>query len=114
MNKKSMIFILPALILALSAAGCASQLYSWGSYQEQVYSYLSGDDITAQIQALEKDKQKIDASGKLAGPGFYAQLGLLYSETGDIANAVACFETEKAHFPESAQYMDYLIGRYKK
>ena len=116
MKKAVLLFcIIGTLVLTAGLTGCASQqLYSWESYQDQVYSYLSGEDVTAQITALEKDKQKIDSSGKLAGPGFYAQLGLLYSHIGDDVNAVACFETEKAHFPEAAQYMDYLIGRYKK
>ncbi|MCL2319150.1 MAG: DUF4810 domain-containing protein [Treponema sp.] len=113
MKIKTAIVTIP--VLAACLAGCASQqLYYWGSYQDQVYSYLSGESLPAQIQALEKDKEKITSSGKAAPPGFYAQLGLLYAETGDRANAIACFETEKAHFPEAAPYMDYLLKRYKQ
>jgi len=110
--------VLPALTLALFLVGCASQqpqtLYSWGSYQAQVYSHLQGGDRQAQIEALEADLEKIGASGKTPPPGFFGHLGLLYAETGNDAKAVASFEAEKARFPESAPFMDFLLKKYKK
>jgi hypothetical protein len=109
--------IYPALALAAFLAGCASgpeTLYSWGSYQAQVYSHLQGGDRQAQIEALEADLEKISASGKTPPPGFFGHLGLLYAETGTDAKAVASFEAEKARFPESAPFMDFLLKKYKK
>ena len=105
------------LFLAALLAGCASapqRLYSWGSYQEQVYSHLQGGDRQAEIEAMESDLEKIKASGKTAPPGFHAHLGLLYAETGHDAKAIANFETEKARFPESVAFMDFLLKKYKK
>ena len=66
------------------------------------------------ILALERDKEKIESSGKAAPPGFYAQLGLLYAETGDAAMAIAYFETEKALFPEADTYMDFILGQLQE
>ena len=85
-------------------------LYSWGSYEVQVYAYLKGESREAQIEALERDREKIEASGYALPPGFCAQLGLLYAEAGDYARAVSSFEAEKAHFPEAAVYMDFLLN----
>ncbi|MDR0578318.1 MAG: DUF4810 domain-containing protein [Candidatus Accumulibacter sp.] len=109
--------VFSALALAVFLSGCATapeRLYSWGSYQKQVYSHLQGEDRQAQIEAMESDLEKIGASGKTPPPGFYAHLGLLYVETGNDAKAIASFETEKARFPESAAFMDFLLKKYKK
>jgi hypothetical protein len=107
------------LILGFAAclSGCASPpqtLYSWGSYESQVYAHLKGENREAQIEALERDQEKIEASGKTAPPGFYAHLGLLYAETGNDAKAVACFGTEKVRFPEATVFMDFLLKKYGK
>jgi hypothetical protein len=118
--KKIIRCILPALVFASFLAGCATgpsgpgPLYAWESYQGQVYSHLRGGDRQAQIEAMEADLEKINASGKTPPPGFYGHLGLLHVETGDDTKAVACFETEKAHFPESAAFMDFLLKKYRK
>jgi hypothetical protein len=108
--------IFPALVFAACLAGCAKPpaLYTWGSYEPQVYAYLKGESREAQIEALERDQEKIEASGKTAPPGFYAHLGLLHAETGNDAKAIACFTTEKTRFPEATAYMDFLLKKYKK
>lgn len=109
--------IFPTLVFAACLSGCVTPpqpLYAWGSYESQVYAHLKGESREAQIEALERDRELIEASGMPALPGFYAHLGLLYAETGSDAKAVACFETEKARFPEAAAYMDFLLKKYEK
>jgi hypothetical protein len=107
--------IFPAFALAAVLAGCASApapLYTWGSYESQVYSHFKGESREAQIEAMERDRGKIEASGKTVPPGFYAHLGMLYAESGNDAKAVACFSTEKARFPEATAFMDRLLKKY--
>jgi len=107
--------VFSALVVCLS--GCASSpepLYAWGSYESQVYAHLKGESREAQIQALERDQEKIEASGKTAPPGFYAHLGMLYADTGNDAKAIACFQTEKTRFPEATAFMDFLLKKYGK
>jgi len=108
--------IFPVLVVASCLSGCAKPptLYAWESYEPQVYAYLKGESREAQIKALERDQEKIAASGKTAPPGFYAHLGLLYAETGNDAKAITCFTTEKTRFPEATAYMDFLLKKYKK
>jgi len=110
--------VFPTLAAAALLAGCAASpppsLYAWESYESQVYAHLKGESREAQIEAMERDLEKIEASGKTAPPGFYPHLGMLYAEIGNDAKAVACFGTEKARFPESAVFMDRLLSKYAK
>lgn len=85
-------------------------LYGWGDYQTQVYSYLNGDPKEAQIAVLVGDLQKITAAGKVPPPGYHAQLGLLYVDAGHPVEAIREFQAEKALFPESATYMDFVMS----
>jgi hypothetical protein len=109
--------VFAVLFLAVCFSSCESTpvLYSWGSYESQVYDRLRGDSSPyTQIGALEKDLETILSSGKQVPPGFYAHMGLLYSETGNRTRAIYCFETEKTRFPEAAAYMDFLLKNYGK
>ncbi|AQV96291.1 DUF4810 domain-containing protein [Cupriavidus necator] len=92
-------------------AGCATQqsLYQWEDYQPQVYQYFKGESKEAQVTALEAGLQKIHASGAAVPPGYHAQLGMLYLDLGKGDQMVQQFQTEKALFPESAPYMDFLL-----
>ena len=113
--KHLLLCVFAALILTISFSGCASTtLYSWGSYESQVYSYLQGGSRGDQLTVLENDLQKIEKDGKTVPPGFYAHLGLLYADAGNESQAVSCFLTEKNRFPESAPFMDFLLRRYNQ
>jgi hypothetical protein len=106
------------LILVVLLAGCATStkpqpLYQWESYQDQVYGYFKGGDKEKQIAALEQDLEKMRAKGHVAPPGFHAQLGLLYADTGNESKAMENFQAEKSQYPESAHYVDLLVNKYK-
>lgn len=104
------------VLACLVLAGCAQQktLYQWEGYQQQVYQYLKGEPKEQQIEVLEADLQKIKAQDGAVPPGYHAQLGLLYSSLGKDDQMVQQFQTEKALFPESATYMDFLLNNAKK
>ena len=109
--------VLSAFFLAICFSSCETSpgsLYSWGSYELQVYAYLNGESRGEQLAALERDLEKIEAGGKAVPPGFYAQLGLLYFEMGNAVEAIACFTMEKTLFPEAAVFMDFLLTNYRR
>lgn len=94
--------------------GCASaerpSLYYWPGYQEQVYAHFqNATSAEQQIDILEKHLQKAQSSGMTPAPGYYAQLGMLYSMVGRMDEAVPAFEREQALFPESEPYMRFLM-----
>ncbi len=109
-----------ALGLALTLAGCASQkqktLYGWGNYQNQLYEHFKteGNGNEAEIAALEENLQKIRAQGEAVPPGYHAHLGMLYASVGKDDQVIQQLQTEKALFPESTPYMDFLMNNYKK
>ncbi|MCU1724541.1 MULTISPECIES: DUF4810 domain-containing protein [unclassified Pseudomonas] len=99
------------LLGSILLSGCTGPktLYQWEGYQPQVYQYFKGESKEAQVEALEGDLQKIRAKNGAVPPGYHAQLGLLYSSLGKDDQMVQQFQTEKALFPESAAYMDFLL-----
>jgi len=106
-----------ALLGCAALTGCATQpktMYQWDGYQPQVYEYLKGASPEQQIAAMEKNLQDISAKGNQAPPGFHAHLGMLYSIAGKPDQVVAQFQDEKKLFPESGQYMDFLLGKMEK
>jgi hypothetical protein len=109
---------LPVLAVATLLAGCAANspaLYQWTGYEPAVYDYLKGEKAPqAQIDALEKAEHDVHAEGKALPPGFHAQLGMLYVSVGNDDQAMKEFETEKALFPESSTYMDFLMKKPKQ
>lgn len=100
---------------ALALAGCAQPgpkpLYQWAGYQPAVYEYLktNGNEPGAQISALEAQLAKNEATGAATPPGMRAHLALLYAKTGDDVAAQRLLEAERAQFPESATYVDFLL-----
>lgn len=113
-----------ALACALAGSalitGCASQqtqpMYNWSGYQPELYAYFKADDTSAQEQliVLEKNKQQTEQTAGLLPPGYRAHMGLLYATSGQMDQAKLAFESEKQHFPESTQFMDFLLGNFAK
>ncbi len=102
----------------LGLAGCAKQssdLYLWNYYQPEVYEYLQSPegDVQPQITKLEAVQEDAKAANRALPPGFHAHLGLLYARLGQADKAAIEFNTEKALFPESTAYMDFLLSNKK-
>jgi hypothetical protein len=103
-----------AMAVGLMLAGCASKpLYYWGDYQDQMYEHFKGDNSSAeeQLRHLEAQEQAARAAGAALPPGFHAHVAVIYLRLGRTDAARAQLQAEKASFPESAQYMDFLIGK---
>lgn len=111
---------LSLLSLAMMLAACnhaPTQMYQWGSYQDQIYGMYSDTGkvpVESQVETLEADYQRIRASNGAVPPGFHAHLGYLYFQLGKDDQAWQSFATEKALFPESTIYMDRLMARLKQ
>ncbi len=113
MGKKILVLLLPALLLA---AGCTGkpELYAWGSYEDQIYAMYSDTGkvpVETQIADLERDYQIARSKNQPVPPGFHAHLGYLYFQIGRLDQSLQSFQTEKELYPESKQYMDFLISR---
>lgn len=108
------------LVAALAVVGCAQPgpkpLYQWAGYQDSVYQYLktNGTEPGAQISTLEAQLEKNRAAHEADPPGMHAHLALLYSKIGDDVAAQRHLQAERAQFPESAAYVDFLLKNTNK
>lgn len=110
--------IVATLFASALLGGCAARqepLYYWGGYQTQVYGHFTGEKgPDEQIQALEADAENARAKGKPLPPGYQAHLAMLYGQTGRTEQLRTNLEAEKAQFPESATFIDFLLQKFKQ
>lgn len=97
-------------------AGCATPtppMYLWDAFPAQQYKSLAGNGASPdeQLQVLEAQADKARAANAALPPGFRAHMGKLYLAKGDTDRARSLWAAEKAAFPESAPYIDQLLGR---
>jgi hypothetical protein len=109
---------LTACALALFITGCAQPvkpLYHWDGYQRQIYEHLKGEvqDPFAQLAQLQTFADRAKAAGNALPPGYRAHLALVQLRLGRDAEAAQWLAAEKASFPESTPYMDFLLSRMK-
>lgn len=109
-----------ALMGSAFLAGCATQesapLYRWGGYQTEVYTYFKADGASTeeQLVVLETNLQNAEQAGQALPPGYRAHMGLLYASNGQMNQFKQALEAEKAHFPESSPFMDFLLNNFAK
>jgi hypothetical protein len=118
MKPNTMMLRAAAISLAGLLLGCAAPapLHHWNSYPTQVYSYLRNNTASReeQIQALEKAMAQSVGSPDALPPVYQAPLGLLPLHADHSSEALHAWKREKALFPESTHFIDYLIGKLKK
>jgi hypothetical protein len=104
---------LTVVVAVATLSGCQTTkpLYHYGAYQDSVYSHFKNEDssVPQQIEALEKTIARSSAKNLPVGPGLNAHLGYLYIESGQLEKGVAYLRQEKALYPESAQFIDFLL-----
>jgi hypothetical protein len=108
--------LVAAIAMGSVLVGCAEapkRLYYWEGFQGQLYEHFKADKSSPedQLRILDTQAQKARASGAALPPGFRAHLAMIYLRLGRDGEAKQELEAEKANFPESAPYMDFLLKR---
>ena len=107
-----MLKVVIAASAALCVAACASpSRFEWGNYENSLYVYYKKPDQRegyrkALIDAIERGEK----SQRLA-PGLYAELGFLFLEDGNNAQAITQFQKEMTAFPESREFLGSVVAR---
>lgn len=109
---KSTLFKVAAIAsVALAASGCAHHtMYEWGGYDDMLYkSYKQPETVSDFRVELEQHVTELEKSHQPVAPGLYAEVGTLYLQAGDAANATTYYRKERDAWPESRGLMDALI-----
>lgn len=118
MTATTMILRAAAISLAGLLLGCAAPpaRHPWNGYPTQVYSYLRNHTPSReeQIQARGKAMAQSLATAAELPPGYQAHRGLQHLHADRGNEALHAWQREKALFPESTHFIDYLIGNLKK
>ena len=109
--------LLTALGLVALLSGCASNngLYQWGNYEEALFvNYHEPavkeemlDNYLVFVREYEPGKQTI-------APGLYAEAGTFMLNRGKAKEAIAFYELERKHWPESEALMTTLINNLEE
>lgn len=110
-------FLAGVAVVMATLSGCQSTrpLYNYGAYQDNVYKHFKNEDasVAQEIEALEQTISQSAAKNLQVGPGLHAHLGFLYIESGQMDIGIAYLQKEKALYPESAQFIDFLLKNAK-
>lgn len=106
------IVLIAALAGAAALTACApTSRFEWGSYEQALYAYSENPENRGVYkEALERAIERGRARNAVA-PGLLAELGYLYLEEGNSAEAMRYFREERTLFPESAGLMDRVIAQ---
>lgn len=116
-NLRRLVAIAAIAAIGIALGGCAQPgprpLYQWDGFQRQLYEYFKGDSSSPeeQLQVLQAQAQKALGAGAALPPGFRGHLAMIYLRLGRFDEAKLQLESEKASFPESTAYMDFLLKR---
>lgn len=107
------------VMLALALAGCAHApppMYRWDGYQKNVYTYLKhdADNPSEQLGMMTAQAAAASGAGQRLPPGFHAHAAMLMLQLGQYDDARLQLEAEKAAFPESAAYMDFMLKQMQE
>lgn len=110
----SLVLAVTASAMVLYGCGSTPHIFEWGGYQDLIYT-----DYSNPGEVSQEDKIKIltdviatsEKTGRKVAPGIHAQLGYIYSQSGNADAARAQFISEERLFPESKVFMDGLISR---
>ncbi|MBR6026100.1 MAG: DUF4810 domain-containing protein [Neisseriaceae bacterium] len=110
---KNILLCLSAAVLISACASSTSNqpLYHWdNTYSKSVYNHLNkNSDANMEIAQMEKAAQKAYEKHQKIPPGFYAHLGLLYHDAGNMEKMKENFQKEVELYEESKTYINFLL-----
>ncbi|HCF78090.1 MAG: DUF4810 domain-containing protein [Glaciecola sp.] len=106
-----------SLVLLLAGCGATAPppLYYYGDYPTTVYQFFKSDETSTaeQIEKMVLVIAKSTDNDQHVAPGVHAHLGMLYFESGNPTEGEFHFRQEKTLFPESSQFIDFLLAKHK-
>ena len=110
--------LLMFLALSVVFSGCAMRpgLYYWGDYPNSLYGWkkdATDDKAAAHRAELKKVIDTSDGKEMRVPPGVYCEYGYMLFLDGDEEQAVTFFQKEAETYPESGDFISFLMARLK-
>ena len=102
-----------ACLAAAAMTGCGSSIYRWSGYEGSIaafYAHRDDDILVGQVKSLSTQVENSQRAGRVP-PGMLAHLAYFYYLNGDTTTAAEYLRAEKAAFPESAHFVDFILGQ---
>jgi hypothetical protein len=99
-----------AIALFLSACATPSR-FEWGGYEGALYAYAKTPEARETYRKSLQDAIEAGERTERVAPGMYAELGYLFVEDDNNADAIASFQKEMALFPESRPFLSSVVQR---
>lgn len=109
MKKLILSAALGASLLAVAACGPTTR-FEWGAYETALYAYTDNPEHRDTYKNALVNAIAQGAKRNAVAPGMHAELGYMLLQEGDASGAVEHFRTEASLFPESAAFMNRIIG----
>ncbi len=109
---KKLLFI-PLLFLVNACTTVSEAGYYWGNYAKTSYLIVdqpSDNSYRTHVEELNQIIQKSQEKNLNVPPGIHAELGFMLSKLGEEENANAQFNLEMEKYPESAVFLNRLLG----
>ncbi len=100
-------------LAAVLLTGCGTSIYRWSGYEGSIatfYAHRDDDTMAGQVKSLSVQADKSRRAGRVP-PGMLAHLAYFYYLNGDTATAAVYLRAEKEAFPESAHFVDFILGQ---
>jgi hypothetical protein len=113
--KQYLLLIFISSLVILTGCETTQPLYYHGDYNQVLYSHFKGEgqSLSEQISKLNTLIDRAKAKSKPVAPGVYAHLGYLHMQAGNKNEGLQNFELEKAYFPESEGYINFLMANMR-
>lgn len=97
-------------LFVLTACATPSR-FEWGAYEPSLYAYSKAPERREEYRTVLVAAIREGEKTNRVAPGMYAELGYLYAEDDNNADALASFEKEISKFPESKSFLSSVAAR---
>jgi hypothetical protein len=109
--------VFSVLILFLSGCATNKSMYVWGDYSDSLYKWRKDATDERAVEhkvALADIIKRSEAKGSRVPPGVYCEYGYMLLMEGEQEKALSFFEREAAEYPESKEFVSFLLTRCKE
>lgn len=115
--KKSALFIVGMVALAMASCTTTKPLYSWHNSEDAAYQYTKKLTDTELAEAMAQYKLVIEqqkGTRATVPPGANAEYGYMLVKAGQKQEGIALLKAEMQLYPESKTFVSRIVNQLEK